>query len=232
MQTFSFSQLAAAAALATCPLLVHAADMAQNPAYLVDGSAAVVHSADGSCWHTGEWTPALAMAPCDGLIAPVAVVAQAPEPKAVEMAPAPVAAIILPMVPVQQKISFSGDALFGFDKSVLRPESRVLLDDLVAKMAGTSSEKVVVSGHTDRIGSPKYNQKLSEARATAVKDYLVGKNLQADRIEAKGFGETQPVTAAGTCTGNKASPKLIACLQPDRRVDVEMTGTKTVPAAQ
>jgi OOP family OmpA-OmpF porin len=231
MQTFTFSRLAAAAALATCPLLGHAADAAQNPAYLVDGAAAVVHSADGSCWRTGEWTPALATAPCDPVIAPAVVVVQAPEPQAAEVAPAP-AAIILPLVPVQQKISFSGDALFAFDKSVLRPESRALLDDLVAKLAGTSSEKVLVTGHTDRIGTPKYNQKLSEQRAAAVKDYLVSKNLQADSIEAKGFGETQPVTTAGTCTGNKASPKLIACLQPDRRVDVEMTGTKTVPAAQ
>ena len=231
MKTFTLSRLAAAALIASCPLLVHAADTAQNPAYLVDGSAAVVKSADGSCWHTGEWTPALATAPCDPVIAPNPIV---PKPDPVEPNKDP---IIVPVpvpvpAPVTQKISFSGDALFGFDKSVLRPESRALLDDLVAKQAGTSSDKIVVTGHTDRIGSPKYNQKLSEKRATAVKDYLVSKNLMADSIEAKGMGETQPVTTAATCVGNKATAKLVACLQPDRRVDVEMTGTKTIPAAQ
>jgi OOP family OmpA-OmpF porin len=230
MRTFTLSQLAAVAALATCPLLVHAAETTQNPAYLVDGSSTVVKDAAGECWHTGAWSPATASAPCDPVLAP-AVVAVAPQPEPAA-APAPMAAVIVPLVPVVQKISFSGDALFGFDKSVLRPESRVLLDDLVSKMAGTSSDKIVVTGHTDRIGSPKYNQKLSEQRATAVKDYLVGKNLHADSIEAKGLGETQPVTLAATCVGNKATPKLIACLQPDRRVDVEMTGTKTLPAAQ
>jgi OOP family OmpA-OmpF porin len=231
MHTPRFTQLAIAAAIATCPLLALAADTAQNPAYLVDGSAAVVTNGSGECWRTGEWTPALATAPCDPVLAP-AVVAQAPQPEPAAVAPAPVAALILPLVAVPQKISFSGDALFGFDKSVLRPESRELLDGLVAQLAGTRSDKITVTGHTDRIGSSKYNQKLSEQRAMAVKDYLVGKNLQADSIEAKGMGETQPETAAATCVGNKASPKLIACLQPDRRVDVEMTGTKTVPAAQ
>lgn len=233
MKNFSFTPLAFAAALVTCPLMALAADTAQNPAYLVDGSTGVVKSGSGECWRTGEWTPALATAPCDPVIAP-AVVAQAPaaQPEAAPApTPVPMAAVIVPLVPVQQKISFSGDALFGFDKSVLRPESRVLLDDLVSKLAGTSSDKVVVTGHTDRIGSPKYNQKLSEQRATAVKDYLVSKNLMADSIEAKGMGETQPETA-GACVGTKTTPKLIACLQPDRRVDVEMTGTKTVPAAQ
>ena len=234
MKTFSLS-LIAAATIATMPVLALAVDTMQNPAYLVDGSSAIVHNASGECWHTGEWTPALATAPCDGLIAAVAAApAPAPEPMAAPTpapAPAPVmAAPVVVLAPVVKKISFSGDALFAFDKSVLRPESRVLLDDLVHQLAGTSSDSVVVTGNTDRIGSAKYNQKLSEQRAAAVKDYLVSQNLQANSIESKGVGETQPVTTLADCKGNKATPKLIACLQPDRRVDVEMTGTKTMPA--
>ena len=100
----------------------------------------------------------------------------------------------------------------------------MLLDDLVHQLAGTTSDTVTVTGNTDRIGKPAYNQKLSEQRANAVKDYLVSQKLQASSIVAKGVGETQPVTT--DCVGNKPTAKLIACLQPDRRVDVEMTGSK------
>jgi OOP family OmpA-OmpF porin len=227
------TRLTVAATLALLPLLAQAAQNMQNPAYLVDGSASVVTNASGECWRTGEWTPALATAPCDPVIAPAVEMAQAPAPQPAPMPPAPVAAApIVPMVVPPQKVSFSGDALFAFDKAVLRPESRQLLDELVRKMDGTRSDTITVTGHTDRIGSAAYNQKLSQRRANAVKDYLVGKNLQGERIEAQGMGETQPVTAAGDCKGNKANAKLIACLQPDRRVDVEMTGTRAAAASQ
>lgn len=236
MKTFSLTLLAATA-IFSLPAL--AADNSQNPAYLVDGSASVVHSASGACWHTGEWTPALATAPCDPMIAPVAAIAPvvvvAPAPLVARPVPAPqlaapVAAVVV-AVPVSRKISFSGDALFGFDKSVLRPESRTLLDGLVSQLAGTTSDTITVTGNTDRIGSAKYNQKLSEQRANAVRDYLVSQKLQASSIVAKGVGETQPVTALADCKGKQANAKLIACLQPDRRVDVEMTGTKTTATA-
>jgi OOP family OmpA-OmpF porin len=235
MKTLSLTLVAAV--ICSMPALVLAADSAaQNPAYLVDGSGNNVKNVSGECWRTGEWTPALATAPCDAVIAPVAVVAApapmvattVPEPKAVAPAPAPVVVL----VPVTQKISFSGDALFGFDKSVLRPESRELLDGLARQLTGTTSDSITVTGNTDRIGSSKYNQKLSEQRAVAVKDYLVSKNVQATSIVAKGVGETEPVTKLADCKGNKANAKLIACLQPDRRVDVEMTGTKTGPAVK
>ncbi len=126
-----------------------------------------------------------------------------------------------------QKISFSGDALFAFDKSVLKPEGRVLLDGLVTQLSGATYDNIQATGHTDRFGSNAYNQKLSERRANAVKDYLASKDVMASRIDAQGKGETQPVTKAGDCQGAK-SVKVVACLQPDRRVDIEMTGAKTV----
>jgi OOP family OmpA-OmpF porin len=84
---------------------------------------------------------------------------------------------------------------------------------------------ILAIGHTDRIGSVKYNQKLSVKRAEAVKQYLVDKGIAANRIYAEGKGKSQPVTKAGDCKG-KVTSALIACLQPDRRVDVEVTGTK------
>jgi OOP family OmpA-OmpF porin len=133
--------------------------------------------------------------------------------------------------PLPQKISFSGDALFAFDKSALKPEGKVMLDGLVSQLDGAAYDHIVATGHTDRFGSNAYNQKLSERRARAVKDYLVSKNVQASRIEAAGKGETQPVTRAGDCRGAK-STKVVACLQPDRRVDVEMNGTKAVTGSR
>jgi OOP family OmpA-OmpF porin len=145
------------------------------------------------------------------------MVAAVPPP--VLAAPAP-AAILL-----TQKASFSADALFAFDKALLKPEGMTMLDDLVRQSAGLTYESIVLTGHADHFGSSEYNQKLSEQRATAVKDYLVSKNIQAARIEAVGHGEKEPVTAAGACAGPR-SAKVIACLQPDRRVDVEMTGTR------
>ena len=130
-----------------------------------------------------------------------------------------------------QKFSFSGDALFAFDKSVLKPEGKVMLDDLVGKLGGVSYDRIVTTGHTDRFGTNAYNQALSERRAHTVKDYLISKNVQANRIEAEGKGETQPETKPGDCLGPR-SAKVIACLQPDRRVDVEMTGTLPVVGAR
>jgi OOP family OmpA-OmpF porin len=231
MKKFTLAALAASAAIACLPTLSIADTATVNPAYLVDGSRDVVHNGSGECWRTGAWTPALATAPCDAVLQVPTVIAAAPAPKAVAPTPmAPVAPSVI--TPMPQKVSFSGDALFAFDKSVLRPESRVLLDDLVRQHDGTTSDVVKVTGHTDRIGTTQYNQKLSERRAAAVKDYLVSKNLQASKIESMGVGESQPVTAATDCKGSKASAKLIACLQSDRRVEVEMTGTKPSTALQ
>ena len=228
MKNIPLALITTALALAGMSTLAQAEDpAAPNPAYLLDGEGHVVTNGSGECWRTGEWTKELATAPCDPVEKPAPVAAPAPEPEPEpQPAPAPAAAPIVIPVPVPQKISFSGDALFAFDKATLRPESRALLDDLVQKLEGANPEMLTVTGHTDRLGSPAYNQRLSERRAQAVKDYLVGKNIAAERIEAKGMGETQPVTAAADCKGKSATAKLIACLQADRRVDVEMSGTK------
>lgn len=229
---------AALVALAITP--AYAQVTAPNPfkqGYVLDGSGNFVINSTGLCWHTAQWTPALAVEPCDPTIkavaapAPAPVMAQAvrPEPAPAPAPPAAAAAVVQPvaMAPVAmpQKISFSGDALFAFDKAALQPEGRTLLDGLVKQLAGATYDNLMVTGHTDRIGSSRYNQKLSEHRAQTVKDYLVNQNIQASRIDAMGKGETQPVTKAGECKGAK-SAKAIACLQPDRRVDIEMKGTK------
>jgi len=210
-------------------LLLPLAAAAQGTAkegYLVDGEGKFVFSGTpGQCWHTGEWTPALAQEPCDPVAkaavpAPI-VVAAAPM---AEPAPAPVAKPAVVVVPPQM-MRFSADALFAFDKATISPKGKEVLDDASGKILSLNGEKVRVVGHADRIGTPAYNQKLSEGRAYAVRDYLVFKGVPATGIEALGVGETDPVTKPEDCVGRR-SAKIIACLQPDRRVDVEVQGSK------
>ncbi|WP_428033149.1 OmpA family protein [Amphritea sp.] len=210
------SQLAivAVAATALIPLTATA------EGYLVDSNGKNVMSSDGLCWHISEWSPASYREPCDPAYKPVAAVVPAP---VVSPTPAPAPA---PAAPSRKKISFSGSTLFAFDKSALKPEGMALMDDLVQQLNSATYETIEVTGHTDRIGSEVYNQKLSERRALSVKDYLVSKGIPANSITAIGKGETAP-SETGECKGMTVS-RTKACLQLDRRVDIEMIGTKPV----
>lgn len=109
---------------------------------------------------------------------------------------------------------------------MLRNEGKAKLDDVTGKLKGMKLEVIIAVGHTDRIGSDKYNQKLSEKRAEAVKAYLVGKGVEPNRVYTEGKGEKQPVTGDKCGKSEKKSKKLIECLQPDRRVEIEVIGTK------
>lgn len=195
------------------------------PGYLTDTSTKVVKNSYGECWHAGFWTPAMAIEECDPDLVKKADV---PAPKLAAATPEPVQVLVPPPAPQKaapQKISFAADALFSFDKAVLKPEGKQELDGFAQNLAGINYDSIHITGHTDRFGSNQYNQKLSEQRANAVRDYLVGKDIAANRMVVEGLGETQPTTKPGDCTGRK-SRKVIACLQPDRRVDIEVVGTK------
>jgi OOP family OmpA-OmpF porin len=145
--------------------------------------------------------------------------------KKAEAAPAPAApAPVAAPKPAAKKVTLSADALFDFDKAVLRDEGKAKLDKLSEDVKGLNLEVIIATGHADRFGTDAYNQKLSEKRAQAVKAYLTDKGIEANRVFAEGKGETQPVTKPGDCKGPK-SKKVIACLQPDRRVDIEVIGT-------
>ena len=220
------------AAFAASAAVTAGAQEAAHPGYLVDGSGRVVLSGSGECWHTGSWTPAMAIESCDPSAKPVAavvapVIEAVPAPEIVVAAPVPVEPVAV-VAPPPQAISFSGDALFGFDKSELTPEGKTMLDDMVSQLQGVAFNRIAVTGHSDRIGGSRYNQQLSERRAATVKDYLVGKDIAADRIEARGKGNSEPTVLQGDCRDTQGSKETIACLQPDRRVDVEMTGTKII----
>lgn len=155
--------------------------------------------------------------------APVYVAAAEPPP-APTVTPAPV---VMAEKPAPKKVSFSADSLFDFDKSTIKPEGKRALDKLASDLRGSTFTVVQVTGHADRIGSRAHNQRLSESRASAVKSYLVETAaIPVALVSAKGVGSTEPVTKPEDCVGRKPTPKLIACLQPDRRVDVEVSGTR------
>lgn len=193
---------------------------AKNQGFLLDSNGNIVRSATtGDCVRSSDWTPSRDVA-CNPVRQAPKPVAATPPPQ--KRAPEPVPA---PPRMVPQSIDFSADALFGFNQAVLSSAGRAALDDFARQLSGAQYEAIFVTGHTDRLGTAKYNQKLSERRAHAVKNYLARKGVPANRINTDGKGETQPVTRPGDCKGPR-SAKLIACLQPDRRVHVEVTGTK------
>ncbi len=166
------------------------------------------------CWRNGYWTPATALPNCDGAIKPVVAAAPAPAPVAPPAAaPAPAPA---PAVATSEKVTFAADAFFDFDKSVLKPEGKAKLDDLVSKISGINLEVIIAVGHTDSIGSDAYNQKLSVRRAEAVKAYLVVKGIEKNRVYTEGKGKKQPVADNKTAEGRAKN----------RRVEIEVVGTR------
>jgi OOP family OmpA-OmpF porin len=184
---------------------------------LQDGQGRAVKDGSGACVVTsGQVLPECAGArPAPPAPAkPVepakpAAPAPAPAPKPAEPAkPAPAS--------VRQAVVIQADALFDFDKSVLRPDGRKAIDDALAKLRGVDLEMVIATGHTDSIGSDRYNQRLSERRAAAVKDYLVSKGIPAAKITTIGKGESQPVATNKTAEGR----------QKNRRVDIEFKGVR------
>ena len=166
------------------------------------------------CWRNANWTPATAAPGCDGAIAAPAPAAAAPA-----AAPAPAAAAPAPAAPapaVATKVTYAADAFFDFDKSVLKPEGKAKLDDLVSKVKGINLEVIIAVGHTDSVGSDAYNQKLSVRRSEAVKAYLVSKGIEKNRVYTEGKGEKQPVADNKTKEGRAKN----------RRVEIEVVGTR------
>jgi len=183
---------------------------------LQDGSGNAVKDGSGACVVTsGQVLPE-----CAGVAAPAKPAPAAPATPATPSAPAAPAKPAEPAKPapssVRQSVVIQADALFDFDKSVLRPDGKKSIDDALAKLGGVDLEMVIATGHTDSVGTDAYNQKLSERRAAAVKDYLVSKGIPASKVTTIGKGETQPVATNKTKEGR----------QKNRRVDIEFKGVK------
>jgi OmpA-OmpF porin, OOP family len=206
------------------------------PAYVLDPRGNVVVDPFGLCWRTPWWTPQLAGidgpkgagCACDKAVLPKEVCEPPPPPapKPPPPPPPPPAAPPTPPAPpppappkpTTEKVTFAADALFDFDKSVIKPDARAKLDDLVSKLAGVNLEVIVAVGHTDSIGTDAYNMGLSARRANAVKQYLVSKGVEANRIYTEGKGESQPIADNRTAEGRAKN----------RRVEIEVIGTRSI----
>ncbi|TEA74209.1 outer membrane protein OmpA [Allopusillimonas ginsengisoli] len=148
------------------------------------------------CWRDNFWTPATGIPGCDGV-----PVAQAEPPV---------------VAPTATKVVLNADTFFDFDKSTIKPEGRQILDQVAAQVDTINLETLIATGHTDSIGTEEYNMGLSQRRANAVKDYLVGKGIPADRIYVEGKGETSPVASNSTREGRAQN----------RRVEIEIVGVR------
>jgi OmpA-OmpF porin, OOP family len=120
--------------------------------------------------------------------------------------------------------------LFGFDKAELRPEGQQKIDEIADGLKDAQVSEIVAIGYTDPIGSEQYNEKLSQRRAEAVRAYLAKKGVDTSRIQVEGRGEQNPVTG-DDCRGVKGQ-KLISCLEPNRRVEIEVFGQREVAATE
>ncbi|MEG1832060.1 MAG: OmpA family protein [Burkholderiaceae bacterium] len=139
-----------------------------------------------------------------------------------------------PPQPVSRKFELLADAMFAFNSTVLSEAGKGHVNAMLTELnnAGvTSLSSITVIGFTDPIGSPQYNLKLSAERANAVRDYLVASGVPASLIATEGLGEAQlKITEADCASQGKSRPRsaLIACLAPDRRVEIGAIGTQTV----
>jgi OOP family OmpA-OmpF porin len=186
---------------------------------LQDGQGNAVKDGQGACVVTsGQVLPECAGArPAPTPAAPAPAAPARPAPSATAPAPAAPAPSARPAPSsVRQAVVIQADALFDFDKSVLRPDGKKAIDDALAKLKGVDLEMVIATGHTDSIGTAQYNQRLSERRAASVKAYLVSKGIPASKITTIGKGESQPVATNKTAEGR----------QKNRRVDIEFKGVR------
>jgi len=208
-----------------------ASALAQSTQGYWQTSGMTVKNATGLCWRAGYWTPAMATIECDPDLVPKpapapapapAPVAPPPAPRAEPPKPAPAPAAAAPKR-CDATVTLSADDTFEFNKAVLKKTALAKLDqDVVAKVPQCAKlEMILVSGHTDRLGSQQFNQKLSEKRAEAVKAYLVSKGVDAAKIETMGMGKTLQIKS---CPDGKDRKALIACLAPNRRAVIEIKG--------
>jgi OOP family OmpA-OmpF porin len=202
-----------------------ASAQSMKDAYIQDGRGEIARNSNfgdlkigNLCWRTGYWSPARSIAECDPDIAPRPM---APPPPAAVMQPP------APSPPPAKKVcdftmTLDNDATFDFNKAVLKPSAKAELDQKVVARAADSCAKIdllLITGHTDRIGSQQYNQKLSEKRGNAVAAYLQSKGMTVS--EVLGAGKTLPIKH---CDDNLGMQALEACLAPNRRVVVEVKG--------
>jgi OOP family OmpA-OmpF porin len=210
--------------------------MAQANTGYWTGPGGAVWKSSSVCVRASYWSPAMATSECDADLVPrpAAAPAPAPAPAAAPRAapapapmatpaPAPAAPVAKPAAPKPRTHTATLTELFPSGGATLSPAARARIDkEVIEPMRGFASISLIhVDGHTDRIGSPQANQKLSERRADAVANYLVSKGADRSKIETLGSGKTNPIKS---CPDQKDRKKLVECLAPNRRVIVQVTG--------
>ena len=174
----------------------------------------------GQCWKLSSWTPAMAIEECD----PDLVQRAAPPPPP-PLAPKPAAKPAAK--PAPKPVVLHSTVHFPSGGTKVSPGAQTQLDaDIIARLPSIGQlDFANVNGYTDRLGSAQFNQKLSERRATAVKAYLVSRGMDGSKIETFGFGKTGAGSSEPFVSCNQKNRKqLIACLAPNRRVEVEVHG--------
>lgn len=186
----------------------------------VSGDGKAVRDASGECIRNGVWTPATANPECVKDLAPKPQPAPAPRPAAQVQTPTPPAPAPRVQAPAPQpvRVTMRVETLFDFDRSVIKPEGRVIIDGFITSLNGSQLkyDTVIVIGHTDSIGSDEYNMRLGQRRAEAVKAYLVSKGIDSRTIRTESRGERDPVADNKTALGRAKN----------RRAVVEVIGTR------
>jgi OOP family OmpA-OmpF porin len=222
--TFIKQQTALAAACVLALGVLSATAVAQQPdekAIVTDSRGEPVKSISGDCVHNAFGPRPLWTMGCHPYV---------PQPMAQYVAPAPTpvvyAAAAAPLA-VYETVSFDANIMFDSDKSALRPAGQAQLDQFVDKIHGLDTQSIVAVGYADRMGEDSANQVLSRQRVDSVRTYLVGKGVAWDRVQTSAKGESRPTTYAGECK-DANNAKNVACMQPDRHVFIEVSGTRLV----
>jgi len=227
--TFIKQQSALAAACVLALGVLSGTAVAQQPdekAIVTDSRGEPVKSISGDCVHNAFGPRPLWTMGCHPYVpAPMAQYV-APAPAPVAAAPVVYAAAAAPLA-VYENVSFDANILFDSDKSALRPAGQAQLDQFVDKIHGLDTQSIVAVGYADRMGADAANQTLSRERVDAVRSYLVGKGIAWDRVQTSAKGESRPSTYAGECK-DANNAKNVACMQPDRHVFIEVSGTRIV----
>ena len=189
-----------------------------DSAYAQDSSGNVVRSQFGLCWRTGAWDDSKSIAGCDGqLVPPVALKVTAPEVPGSPL-PFPVAVPVAAAPPCDASVTLSNEQTFEFNRAELTPAAKQQIKtEIISRLDACSRINIIlVTGHTDNLGSAAYNRKLSQRRAATVAAYLQSQGVTAP-IQASGVGSAQPIKS---CSKKLSRKKLIDCLAPNRRVTI------------
>ncbi|KEA65445.1 Outer membrane protein A precursor [Marinobacterium lacunae] len=196
-------KIAIAAGLALAMGATMAQAHEENKGYVTTSNGTIWRTSLGECWHNSLWTKDLAVVGCDGMVAAAPMVEEKPaEPMYAMMADTKKFALY-----------------FDFDSTQVGDTSNIV--NYIGTLSSLKEIKLV--GHADPIGSEAYNEKLSKRRAEAVAAKLADAGVDSSKMDIGYLGESSPIA---NCSGRGA--ELIACLRPDRRVDVEIMGEKRV----